>query len=515
VKRFIARYAERISGVLSGFDRLIFRGTLRRFAYPDGLAKYLGSRGILLKDFAEFAHTATARVKTASELEASRAGRPVVYLESSRQNKERLALDIAERDHVEQGLIAVIQCVEPCVRFDIYRNRATKHLELVTRLGRCLHSYHYAIDPSFGLMNARIQTWLPFNIQVCLNGREWLARDMDREGIRYRRWDNCFPWLENVERAQLLMDEQLRTEWPQILDRIALRLNPAHPEIFGEGPLGYYWSSYQSEWASDVMFRSPAVLAEIYPPLVLHAITSFSSPDVMRFLGHRVRNDFSGEIVSDFKDRVEGTRIKHRLRGNSVKGYDKLSIFRVETTINDPSDFRVYRPKEGGPEDDCAWRRMRKGVADLHRRAQVSQACNERYLDSFSAVDTSERLGRIVHDVCQPTIWKGKRARALRPWTDGDAALLAAVARGEFNLRGFRNRELLALVGGQLSSDPLARRRASAKVTRRIRLLRAHGLVRKLGSSHRYVLTSKGHDIVPAILTAQRVSLQQLQRAAA
>jgi hypothetical protein len=128
VKRFIARYAERISGVLSGFDRLIFRGTLRRFAYPDGLAKYLGSRGILLKDFAEFAHTATARVKTASELEASRAGRPVVYLESSRQNKERLALDIAERDHVEQGLIAVIQCVEPCVRFDIYRMRVPEIL---------------------------------------------------------------------------------------------------------------------------------------------------------------------------------------------------------------------------------------------------------------------------------------------------------------------------------------------------------------------------------------------------
>lgn len=515
MKRFIARHADRILGVLSGLDRLVFRGTLRRIAYVDGLGRFLNWRGVLLKDFGKFAEEATARVKAASEAEAQRLGRPVEYLESSRTDKEKVALGIAKRDSIREGLIAVLECVEPCITFDIHRNQAAKRLELVSRIRKCLFVYHYWFDPTFGLMNARIQTWLPFNIQVCLNGREWLAREMDRRGLGYRRWDNCFPRLEDVEQAQRLMDAQLRVDWAQALDRIALQLNPAHPALFDDDSAGYYWSVYQSEWATDVMFRSPTALAEIYPALVLHGITTFGSADVMRFLGRRVRADFSGEIVSTFKDRVEGVRIKHAVDGNSLKGYDKWSILRIEGTINFPGAFKVFRPKEGGREDDCAWRTMRHGIADLHRRAQVSQAANERYLDALSAVDTSTPLGQLVSGICQPTPWKGKRVRALRPWAEEDMSLLQAVARGEFHLRGFRNRDLAGLLGGPAETKPLLRRRQSARMTRKIRLLRAHGLIRKLGKSHRYVLTAKGHDIIPAILTAQRVSLQQLQRVAA
>lgn len=515
MKRFIARHADKILGVLSGFDRLVFRGTLRRIAYVDGLGKFLNWRGVLLKDFGAFAETMTARIRAASEAEARQLNRPIVYLQSSREDKEKVALEIAERDGIQEGLIAALECVEPCITFDLHRNRAAKRLELVSRIRKCLHVYHYWIDPTFGLMNARIQTWLPFNIQVCLNGREWLAREMDRRGLGYRRWDNSFLGLDDIEQAQRLMDEQLRLDWAQALDRIALRLDPAHAALFGDDALGYYWSVYQSEWATDMMFRSPRALAEVYPPLVLHGITTFGSADVMRFLGRRVRSDFSGEIVSDFKDRAEGVRIKHRVGGNSLKGYDKSSILRIETTINDPQAFTVFRPKEGGSEEDCSWRKMRQGIADLYRRAQVSQASNERYLDAMSAVDTSIPLGQLVKGICQPTTWKGTRARALRPWTEEDMSVLQAVARGEFHVQGFRNRDLAALLGTPAETDLLSRRRHHARVTRKIRLLRAHGLIRKLGKSHRYVLTAKGHDIIPAILTAHRVSLQQLQSLAA
>ena len=117
-----------------------------------------------------------------------------------------------------------------------------------------------------GFLNARIQTWFPFSIQICLNGREWLARQMDAQGVRYARQDNCFPWIEDFARAQRLMDTQRRINWPKCLQAIARQLNPIHPEIFRHVPVHYYWTIHQSEWASDIAFRDAAVLRPPLPP---------------------------------------------------------------------------------------------------------------------------------------------------------------------------------------------------------------------------------------------------------
>jgi hypothetical protein len=94
-----------------------------------------------------------------------------------------------------------------------------------------LHLYHYQ-HPLFGFMHARIQTWFPFSTQICLNGREWLARSMDSEGLHYVQRDNCFIWPEDPERTQQLMDQQARSAWPDLLDGIARSLNPAHRARF-------------------------------------------------------------------------------------------------------------------------------------------------------------------------------------------------------------------------------------------------------------------------------------------
>lgn len=516
MKHFIARHANRLIGVLNGFDRVVFRGTLRRLCFVEGLMSLLWKRQVLLKDFGDYAEAMTQRLKSASVEEATRLGRPEIYLSSSRTNKEEVALAVAQRDEIREGLIAVLSCVEPCQTFEVYRCRDTKRLKLVPRIRKCLHLYHYFIDPVFGFMNARIQTWFPFTIQACLNGREWLARDMDRAGISYRRRDNCFVWLNDVEAAQRLMDHQLRTDWPEALDRIARRLNPAHEELFKGFDTHYYWSAYQTEWASDVMFKDAAALAEIYPALVLHGITTFGSADVMRFLGRRVRCDFSGEIVSDFKDRPEGVRIKHRLGSNSLKLYDKQgSVLRPETTINNPSDFKVFRPKEGDPTGPRAWRTLRRGVADLHRRARVSQAANERYLDALACVDTSTPLGKLAEKITRSVSWKGHRARALHPFSEGDSQLLKAISRAEFKINGLRNRDLQALLYPQARLLPNERRQRSNRVTRTLRLLQAHAILRRVPRTHRYVLTQLAQQIIPALLAAQRASLEQLQRVAA
>ena len=180
MKQFLSRHEDRITGVLSGFDRLVFRGTLRHISYTDGMGKYLSYQKILLKEFAEFALQRTSELKQALYQQAERLERPVVYLESSRKNKEAIAREIAQQDNVRSGLIAVLSCVEPCITFSIRRNRQKKRLELVQSLRKCLNFYHYCMDPIFGFMHAHIQSWFPFNVQVYVNGREWLAVEMDK-----------------------------------------------------------------------------------------------------------------------------------------------------------------------------------------------------------------------------------------------------------------------------------------------------------------------------------------------
>jgi hypothetical protein len=339
---------------------------------------------------------------------------------------------------------------------------------------------------------------------------------LDQNKIRYRRDDNCFPWIEDVAKAQRLMNRQLRLSWPKALARVVRQLNPAHGRIFRGFPIPYYWSIFQSEWATDVMFQKASDLAAIYPAMVLHGIQTFSSDDVMRFLGRKAHGNFAGEIVSDFKDRPEGIRIKHRVEANSIKAYDKAgSVLRVETTMNDPSDFKVFRTKEGDPNGKAAWRPLRRGVADAYRRTQVSQASNERYLDALAGADTSTPLGELIRDICKPTAYKGKRVRALRPWAEPDLALFGAVSRGEFCVNGFRNRDLQCLLFDHAPETSEQQRHRSARVSRLLRMLRAHHLIQKVPRTHRYVLTARGRDVISAVLSAHRITLEQLNNLAA
>lgn len=192
--------------------------------------------------------------------------------------------------------------------------------------------------------------------------------------------------------------------------------------------------------------------------------------------------------------------------------YDKQgSVLRVETTINDPHEFKVYRAKEGDPGGEKQWKVLRRGVADLHRRAIVSQAANERYLDALAALDTSLSFGELLRPECRAVTYRKRKVRGLRPWIDDEQDLLKAISRGEFALEGFRNKDLVAHLGlGNL--DP---KKASARVSRLLLILRAHKIIRKSPGCHRYFLTSKGRTLAAAVLQVQVITLQQVARAAA
>jgi hypothetical protein len=550
---FLNKFAKVVRGVLHGFDRLFFRGSLRHLSYPRGLQHYLWANRIRYQDFDNHSRQITQRLEEASLRQARQRGREILYLNSAHHGKEDIARAIAERDRIRNGLICVLRSVDPCMSFRMHFNPRTRKLEPRYEERKCLHLYHYQIHPVFGFMHTRIQTWFPFRIYVCLNGREWLARQLDQVGLNYIRRKNAFTWLEDIAQAQALCHEQLQANWPSLLGELAEAVNPAHADIFANYPSEYYWSVAQSEWASDVMFRSRADLQAVYPRLLHYATTTFGAVDTLRFLGQpvpahgQIPRHWRHEVSINVKERLEGTRIKHWVNGNSLKMYDKYSNLRTECMIAEPGDFKAYRPTEGDPQGPKRWRKMRQGIADLHRRVEVSQAANDRYLEALAAVHDLTPLHQLIAPLCRPALEpvrhkksqaapateptttsspqpsspaiatvrgtaRPRRVRALNPLAPTDAALLQAVSRHEFLVNGLRNRDLRRLLFGDAPVSATERRRQSASVTRQLRLLRGHGLIHKVPKTHRYMVSEPGRKVITALLAARNASTEKLTR---
>ena len=528
MQEFINKYRDQINGTLSGFDRLVFRGSLRRLNYSywdqdsqslvaQGMEQYLWQNHILFKDYLDHVKHISRKVKQASVKPFETQGLPVEFLRNPAADKDEMARAMATERSVESGWVCALSSVELSPSFE---HRGT---HLVRRMKPCQVLYQYQIHPQVGWMYARIQTWFPFHIQVGLNGREWLARQMDQQGLKYRQQGNCFVWIEDYEEAQKLMHQQLEINWADLLNGFAGQLNPLHESLFEHYPASYYWTAYQSEWATDIVFREADFLKRLMPLLVRHGMLNFSSADVMRYFGRRVNQsgdipaNFNGTLETDLKRRQEGERVKYRMNGNSAKFYDKAysevgSVLRgAETTINAVQDFRAYRPKEGGPEEDLQWRPLRKGIADLHRRAEVSQKANERLLNALASVDDSRSVQELTASIQKHTHWGDRRVRALCPWGQ-DQELLTAVNHGEFLINGFRNRDLQALLYGSPAESLAQRRQRSAAISRKLRLLRAHGLIQKVPRTHRYHVTDAGRAILVAVLTAAKTSVNQLNQ---
>ena len=507
---FIQRHKQDVIGVLKGFDRMRFRGTLRSISYAEGVDRFLGAVGVRYRDFKEFALGLSKRLVDHAEQVARQAARPFEYRANSSEDKQAEALRIAERDGITEGLVCVLRCVEPCMSFSIRRD-GNGGFGFRYEQRKCLHLYYYYMDRQFGLIHVRVATWLPFGINVCLNCREYLARRMSKAGIGFEQRGNCFVWIEDVERAQQMLTDLEDRKWERWLKSLAGRVNPLLGRGSGLDLHPYYWSISESEYATDVMFKNTAALARVYPALMDHAIKQFSSKDVLRFLGRRVTRTFAGEASASYLERTEGIRVKHWLYENSIKMYDKEgSVLRIETTINNPRRFKVRRMTTWKGIRRMRWMPMRHGVADLDRRVQISRAANERYLEALAVVEAPSPAAKLLDAVSRP-VTKAKRPyRALHPVSREEAAVFQAVLSGQFLLKGFTNRDLRERLGVRRAADGQSGRRQSARITRLLRLLRAHGLIRKVSGTRYYRVTAKGQRTMTAALKLRDADVAKL-----
>jgi hypothetical protein len=416
----------------------------------------------------------------------------------------------------------MLSVVEPSRSPTVVGNRASKQLEVALRDRRCTWYYFYFNDPRVGFGHLRLQSWLPFTIKGCLNGRHWLERSLMEEGIKYIKQDNCFRWIEDVERAQALADAQLRTDWPGLLNGLVDKYFPVMHHLLEPKPLDYYWSADSTEWATDVMFRKTADLDRLFPMLARHGLIVSDSASVMRYLG-KIAGDAAlppyvcGDIRSDRRRRHEGICVKHGVDGNSVKTYNKAgNVFRTETTINKTRFFRTFRQANDDPSRQPGWMKMRKGVADLERRSRISQGCNERYLDALAACPTDTTFIEVVSEVCHRVRHNGRPVRALNPAADGDMQLLRFLAQGQWALAGLRNRDLVLWLNPDAENLPASdRKKLASRASRLLGIMRAHGLIKKVSKTHRYQVTAKGKRVAAVMISTSTIQAEELMRKAA
>lgn len=512
VAAFVQRHEEKVTGVISGWDRLRLQGSLRALYAAEFMEQYLWGAQVLWKNFKAHVKEVSAHIRDEAKALAQWTGRPLIHLRHSAPRKDQLMEQVRRNDRIENGLIAILSTPERCRTWYARPDRNTRKLRLELDWGQCTHLYFYFVHARFGLMHLRLQTWFPFLIHFCLNGREWLARQMRAEGLGFVQADNSFSQLQDVRRAQELLDQQNRFSWKPHLDALVEAYHPTHRLIHAVLPVDYYWTVAESEHATDVMFKDRASLDGIYPSLVQHSVMSFGAEHVLRFLGRKQPGN--SEITTNRRRREPGVRVKHWVDQNSQKLYNKGANLRVETTINQPKAFKVYRASEREPQGEKSWRVLRRTVADMPRRAQVSRAACERHLEALAAVECTTSLGETLAPVCRPMTRDGKRYRALRPMDLFDQALLRAINCTDFTLHGVRNRDLQAALKPLLPTT-LTPKQISGRITRTLRLLRAHGLLAKIPRTQRYRVTAKARLIATAVLAAAAASTPQLTRLAA
>jgi hypothetical protein len=486
VQMLTERYRDRLHGVLSCYDRIVITGTLPGACYAAGMTSFLNARGIRIFDYARFAEPLRDRIRSRAQEACERAGLQIEHINKPYIRKEEVVAKVLARrgDHV--GLVHVISAMEACESYRPWHDKGSGKTYLKPDSGKCLHYYFYFIDEKLGLCYLRVPTWCPFRLQFYCNGHSWLASKLAAAGIEFGLADNAFVRLADIDRAQALADALKPEELHRRLDRYAKCLCPVL-DVFGQN---YHWSLMQVEYATDLIFRSEAALKPLYEQLSRQAVLAVKAEQVASFLGKKITPQLAQELGSRFATRIEGTCIKHRLGKTGVKMYDKFGrVLRLETTTNDVSFFKHHRKvehKDGHTTREIA--ALKKTIYSLIDLRQILLACNRRYLEFLSALEDSSngqrelaRLSEAKHD--------GERSiKGLNFFARTEQALLRALQRAEFNIRGVRRAELKAFVPA--CSDWW--------LSRQLHRLRALGLIKRVPHSYCYYLTRAGRAAIAA-----------------
>jgi len=480
----VERYRKRIKGVLSCFDRVMLTGTLPGACHAAGMTSFLYAHGIRIFDYPEFASGLRERVRENTERVAAEAGVQIQFIAKAHVRKEDVVAKVMAERGTHPGLVAVLSAMEACGAYRPWHDKGTGKTYLKPDTGKCLHYYFYFMDETLGLCHLRVPTWAPFRLQFYFNGHHWLASRLARAGIAYRLIENAFISITDFKRAQALADEFSVKALHRILDGYAKRLCPVKSVFLTD----YHWSIMQAEFATDIVFEDRAALAPLYQAISRAAVLAVKAEQVARFLGRALDPRFAQELGSRFSTRIEGTCIKHHMDSAAIKMYDKFgTILRIETTVNNVSFFKHHRTVEQR-DGTRAFKLapLKKSIYSFTDLRELLAAANQRYLAFVSDLSEPSAAHTDLKRLAEPKDDNGRTYRGFNFFRALDERLLTTLARGEFNISGLRRKHLRTHLP-ELSDSQLSRW---------LKALRVHGLIKRVGHSYKHYLTAFGRRTI-------------------
>jgi hypothetical protein len=477
------RYRDQLRGVLSCYDRLIILGTLPSLGYAAGMTLFLKKHQIRIFDYARFAEPLRDAIRENAEQLAQQQGVQLEFVRKTDFRKEKRIAEVLRERGNHPGLVHILSAMETCPTYKPWHDKRSGQTFLKGDLSKCLHYYFYFIDEELGLLFVRVPTWCPFRLQFYCNGHNLLAAKLSAQGIKYQLVNNVFISIDDLQKAQQLADDLDIPRLHQKLDNYARQCCPVIEQL----GLTYHWSLMQTEYATDIIFKQQQDLAWLYDPLVRTAVHTVKPEHIATFLGRKLDGRYQDEMGNRFSTRLEGTCVKHHMGPVVIKMYDKLRlVLRIETAANKPSFFKHHRwveQKNGQRVFKLA--PLKRSIYSLADLARLLRAANQRYLDFISELADPSAGRKLLNQVCEPKKQQGRSYKGLNFFQAADQKLLEALARGEFMISGLRNKDLRRLLGLN-----------TAQISRRLKSLRLHGLIRPVGRTYKYYLSKRGRRVI-------------------
>jgi hypothetical protein len=490
------KYTENIHGTLSCYDRIIIKGTAGTFGYAGGMTSFFYQNEYRIFDFAKIFTPITEQIKANIEEIAKNNGIEIEYIRKAGafRKDDRIAEILLNRGE-QEGLVHIFSAVEIANTYKPWHDKTTGKTFFKNDQTKCLHYYIYFIDRELGLCFFKVPTIAPFVTTIYFNGHNLLESKLKKNNIEYTKQDNAFTFISDFEKAQKLSDNIKVEDIHRALDVFTSKYCPLTPDW----NLRWNYTIQQVEYATDVVFKSGETLKPLYENIIKTAMHTVTPDDIANFLGKRFSVLFEGEAGSKYNKRILGTRIKHQMGEISVKVYDKFgSVLRIEVTSNNVSklkSFRDVQKRDGTAETKMA--PVKKSIYSLFVLTQIFKNATRRYLEFVSSFDDPTDGLKKLDKVTDPVSENNRNYRGFNFFNKDDERILLAVADGKFTLKGLTNKELRLLLPDK----------TPGQLSRILKRLRLHGLIKKVGKTYKYYTTSLGKTVIAAGLSFKNMLL--------